>query len=86
MAMHDKKLTGSQAHTGVRGSSASSTLAVASKKEIVKVCAWCPQVGRHRKYENGKWIDDEKQGDYPAGTVSHGICPDCYAREFGEEE
>lgn len=53
-------------------------------RQIIKLCAWCPKVGRHRKEIDGEWVADERKGKYPLGTASHGICPECDAREFGD--
>jgi len=56
-------------------------------KLIITLCGWCPQVGHHRRQlETGEWVEDEREGDYPVGSVSHGMCPDCYKREFEEAD
>lgn len=39
---------------------------------IIKVvCAWC-----------GKRIGEKQADNLPLGSVSHGICPDCYKKQL----
>ena len=43
-------------------------------------CAWCGQLARDTL---GDWVPVERAS--PALTVSHGMCPACYATSHGEE-
>ena len=49
-------------------------------KNHVKICAYgC----KRRKNSKGQGVTDERKGDYPFGTISHGCCPECGRRWFG---
>jgi len=48
---------------------------------MITICAWC----RRRRLPGGKWVHDWKDGDYPVGSVTHGICERCGA-ELEEDE
>jgi len=50
--------------------------------DLVSICLFC----HRRKNDDGKWVEDEKAGEYPFGTIGHGVCPPCAVREYGEDE
>lgn len=43
------------------------------------ICAWC-----RREKVAGRWVSGPAE-DPPSGTVSHGMCPDCYRTETERE-
>lgn len=43
-----------------------------ARAQLRIICAWC---GRAKV--DGQWVDGPAE-DPPVGTVSHGMCPDCY--------
>ncbi len=49
---------------------------------VVTLCMFC----KRRKVSNDQWVEDEKHGTYPFGTISHGLCPECDAREYGGKQ
>lgn len=50
-------------------------------ESFIMVCAWCKKV----RYK-GQWISLERYlRQESEGEASHGMCPECFARETGEE-
>ena len=45
---------------------------------MIIICSWCSR----RKIGPGQWVKDWREGDYPVGTVTHGMCEDCYRKNF----